>query len=360
MQSMRRDIGLKQGRWRVAAWIRLTGVSVRVVSVILFLSMTTGCGGIGPTSVNRDRFDYISAISESWKQQMLLNIVKMRYADNPVFLDVGQVISGYELEGTLTAGGGLGNKTAPAALGDFLNFGAGGRYLDRPTVTYSPLTGADFIKTMMTPFPPGSIMFLAESGWPVDILLLVSTQAINGLRNHQGGPQGHPVDPEFLEVIRLLKRIQAAGGVGFKLQREKESEESTILLFHRRHMTSETAQDVEAVKRLLRLNPEATDIRITYGADAQKDDEPPSIPALAIRFWPNSPRGWPFLRNTSRSTAHTDRRPRHRKEAQCCHRLPPFRAAPTGKRTPLHRSGIGTTGIGSTIGTFLPSEFFPL
>ena len=257
----------------MAAWIRLTGVSVWVVSVILVLSVITGCRGIGPTSVNRDRFDYISAISESWKQQMLLNIVKMRYADNPVFLDVGQVISGYELEGTLTAGGGLGNKTAPAALGDFLNFGAGGRYLDRPTVTYSPLTGGDFIKTMMTPFPPGSIMFLAEAGWPVDILLLVATQAINGLRNHQGGPQGHPVDPEFLEVVRLLKRIQAAGGVGFKLQREKESEESTILLFHRRHMTSETAQDVEAVKRLLRLNPETTDIRITYGADAQKDDE---------------------------------------------------------------------------------------
>jgi hypothetical protein len=161
MQSMRRDIGLKQGRWRVAAWIRLTGVSVRVVSVILFLSMTTGCGGIGPTSVNRDRFDYISAISESWKQQMLLNIVKMRYADNPVFLDVGQVISGYELEGTLTAGGGLGNKTAPAALGDFLNFGAGGRYLDRPTVTYSPLTGADFIKTMMT--PGGQLIYCCSS-----------------------------------------------------------------------------------------------------------------------------------------------------------------------------------------------------
>src|SRR5206468_3576119 len=74
-------------------------------------------------------------ISESLKQQILLNIVKLRYADVPVFMDVGQVISGYELEGTVTAGGNLFNKTAPGSLGDFLSLGAGGRYLDRPTVT---------------------------------------------------------------------------------------------------------------------------------------------------------------------------------------------------------------------------------
>jgi len=117
------------------------------------------------------------------------------------------VISGYELEGTLSAGGGIltGNKGAQGNLGDFLNFGAGGRYLDRPTVTYTPLTGPDFVKTMMAPFPPGAIMFLIEAGWPVVVLLQVSAQAINGLRNHRSGPNGHPADPEFLEVVRLLK-----------------------------------------------------------------------------------------------------------------------------------------------------------
>lgn len=257
----------------MAGWTRLTGRSLWVVTILLSSSIITACGSIGPTSVNRDRFDYITAISESWKQQTLLNIVKLRYADVPVFMEVGQVISGYELEGTLSAGGSIGNKTAPGALGDVLNLGAGGRYLDRPTITYAPLTGADFVKTMMTPFPPGAVMFLVDAGWPVDLLLQVSTQAINGLRNHRGGPSGHPADPEFLEVIRLLKRIQASGGVGVKLQREKEKEDANILLFQTRRMTPEIAKDVAEVKRLLRLNPNATDIRITYGADSQGDQE---------------------------------------------------------------------------------------
>lgn len=241
----------------------------------MMLWIVTGCGSIGPTTVNRDRFDYITAISESWKQQMLLNIVKLRYADVPVFMDVGQVISGYELEGTLTAGGGLllGDKGAQGNLGDFLNFGAGGRYLDRPTVTYAPLTGADFVKTMMTPFPPGAIMFLVEAGWPVEILLQIGVQSINGLRNQRGGPYAHPPDPEFVEVVRLLSRIQAAGGVGFRVRREKESEEATMMMFHTRRLTPETVKDVAEVRRLLRLDPQATDIQITYGADALSDKE---------------------------------------------------------------------------------------
>ncbi len=67
------------------------------MSAGLLLWSVAGCGSIGPTTVNRDRFDYITGISESWKQQTLLNIVKLRYADVPVFMDVGQVISGYEL-----------------------------------------------------------------------------------------------------------------------------------------------------------------------------------------------------------------------------------------------------------------------
>ena len=273
MRSLARNVRLKQGRWHVAAMTGLSGGPYLIVTVILFASIVSGCGSIGPGTVGRDRFDYVSAISDSWKQQLLLNIIKMRYADNPVFMDVGQVISGYELEGTLTAGGAIGNKSAPGAVGDFLNLGAGGRYLDRPTVTYTPLTGADFVKTMLTPFPPGAIMFLVEAGWPVDFLLQISTQAINGIRNRMVGVDARPADPEFVEIVRLMKRIQTEGGIGFKVHREKGGEEATMLLFHTRHLTQQALKDMAEVKRLLRLNPEAKDIQITYGADAQSDHE---------------------------------------------------------------------------------------
>ena len=55
-----------------------------LLKVILILTGLSGCASIGPGTVARDRFDYTTAISDSWKAQMLLNVVKLRYADFPV------------------------------------------------------------------------------------------------------------------------------------------------------------------------------------------------------------------------------------------------------------------------------------
>ena len=64
-----------------------------------------GCAYIGPRTIITDRFNYSDAIGASWKQQTLLNIVKMRNADLPVFVDVSLVVSGYSLETNLSISG---------------------------------------------------------------------------------------------------------------------------------------------------------------------------------------------------------------------------------------------------------------
>ncbi len=73
----------------------------------LTLSVTGCYRPIGPQSVARDRHLYAASLSDSWKEQTLLNIVKMRYLDPPVFVDVGNIVASYSLVQGVSAGGNI-------------------------------------------------------------------------------------------------------------------------------------------------------------------------------------------------------------------------------------------------------------
>jgi hypothetical protein len=233
-----------------------------------------GCASIGPGTVTRDRFDYTAAVAESWKSQMLLNLVKLRYGDTPVFLDVGQIISGYTLEGTLSAGGTIFGTSGvvPGVPDSSVVLGAQGRYTDRPTITYAPLVGERFARSLMTPLPPPSILSLIQAGYPVDAVLRLAVHEINGIRNRYGGDlRARPADPEFYALLRDLRRIQTAGGIGLRVQRTDGNE--AILLTFRQKVDPAIAEASLAVRQRLGLDPAAQDIRVVYGSVAANDKE---------------------------------------------------------------------------------------
>jgi hypothetical protein len=172
------------------------GLLVTALAILTFI----GCTHIGPKTVPRDRFDYNTAIADSWKEQTLLNIVKLRYADMPLFVEVASIVSGYTIESEVNLGGTLSSRDA--VQGDFLSLGAAGKYTGRPTITYAPITGAKFNESFMTPIPPKAVLFLLLSGWPVDMIIPIVVDSINGLRSRiAAGTSERSGDPDFYRLV---------------------------------------------------------------------------------------------------------------------------------------------------------------
>ena len=185
------------------------------------------CGGMGPATIARDRFDYVASMSDSWKRQTLINLVKVRYADAPVFLDVASVINSYSWEADLTAGAQL----APTGRGDtFLNVSSAGRYADRPTITYAPLSGEKFARSLMSPLPVTAILNLVQTGYPADGVLRLCVNSINGLDNEYGGPANpRSGTAQFHEVMVALRKAQGSGGFELRRKPSKENEAATMM-----------------------------------------------------------------------------------------------------------------------------------
>jgi hypothetical protein len=249
-------------------------IAILEVSVLAgLLAALAGCG-FGASSIGRDRLDYETALTVSWQRQILNNIVKLRYGDTPVFLEVGSVINQYELESLVSVNAPPWN---PSAGTEFPIFGGSARYADRPTITYSPVMGEKFAKSLLSPIPPSTVMSLVQSGWPVSYVFPITVSAINGINNRSYTHfMGRKEDPQFYPLLERLRRLQLSPAVSMRVlppKKEGEGGETTLLLLGGRSMDDAVKEDLKTVLATLGLNPHAAQINLVYGLLPADDHE---------------------------------------------------------------------------------------
>jgi hypothetical protein len=243
--------------------MKTTRRQVLLAAALVGALALTGCSHLGPKTVAVDRFDYSTAIADSWKQQTLLNIVKLRYMDLPVFVDVASIVAGYSMQTGVSINGTLSSEKA--IQGNYASIGGQAIYTDRPTVTYVPMTGEKFLRGLITPIDPKNIFFMLQSGYAADFLLGLTVESLNGVRNRStAGGATREADPEFVRALQLLREVQAAGAMGMRVEEDKAKGSTGVVFFRRDDVAADITEKAAEVRQLLKLPADQQKYVLTY------------------------------------------------------------------------------------------------
>ncbi len=235
-----------------------------VATVSLALS---GCVSIGPRGLELSRTEFNSAIQRTDGEQLLLNIVRQRYNDPVMFLEVASVSSSISRSASLNLSGFFPGGGSPESY----NGGIGGSFSDSPLVFYSPNTGERFVRQILTPIDLRTISLLLQSGWSIERVLLVAGDSFAGLKNTTAGAGDYRV------LVDHLRTLQRADQLSFALETYNNVDILAMI-------PTATALATEAYKeacRLMNFPADGRPIRVQLGIGERPD--PNSYVFLATR-----------------------------------------------------------------------------
>ncbi|WP_395396973.1 hypothetical protein WBP07_30370 [Novosphingobium sp. BL-8A] len=223
--------------------------------------LVTGCTSIGAQRMGIDRSDYSMRMLQNNKEQLLLNIVAIRYGDAPAFLEVSSVISQYTREGSLRANLAIN----PASDNDAGSAGADVLLRETPTITYAPLSGDRFSRSMLSPLPPASLLAMMEAGWSAEYLLRLSARSINGVRAGGHDPLfADAADPQFIPIVEALGRLQRIGAITLHVERDEHQHFTAKAIFSGA-LSDKDRADLAFIRTALKLPGGAKELAIRFG-----------------------------------------------------------------------------------------------
>ncbi|MFQ5444583.1 MAG: hypothetical protein ACE5EK_08195, partial [Nitrospinales bacterium] len=188
-----------------------------LIGIMAVLLLQAGCGKLGPSSIKVERNNYNIAIQRSNDEQLLVNLVRLKYRDMPFFLEVSSVASQLTLRTTAEA-----NVDLPESGLNIFGFGAGATLEEKPTVTYAPLQGDAFTQRFLSRISLDTVFLLLNSGWSVERIFRLCFQRLNKLKNAPNAasptPAKVPVFKKFIRAMNVLRKIQIRDGLNFKYE----------------------------------------------------------------------------------------------------------------------------------------------
>lgn len=186
------------------------------VVLLLIVLTTAGCASMmPPQKIPVDRATYLEAVSTSWKEQLLSNLVSLRYGDTLTSLEMTSITTGYELDSNLTAGNSAYWHVLPATPAyAATSVGGSVTYSIKPSISYVPIRGDALEQTMLEPINPLKILKSLQTGWDADYILPFSVKCINDLRN--------PSDDQFIDLVNDFRDLLEKGVIRLTMEEPVE------------------------------------------------------------------------------------------------------------------------------------------
>ncbi len=194
----------------------------RALCIVVCLTL---CGCLGPTAVSLTRTRYNEVYRATNDEQFLLNIVRLRYADSPIFIDLPNITSQFEVSGRGNYAYGL-DGAGPGLS----NLGLGELFVrDAPTLSYHPRSGQEVAKALLTPLS-AELFSVVNAGANIEQFLLMAVNDINDVRNASRAIAMTPSAPddngEFRRGIQLLSALDQRGAVELTVRKLEDDTSS--------------------------------------------------------------------------------------------------------------------------------------
>jgi hypothetical protein len=201
---------------------------VRWANVCLWLACVSAGGcAFGPRALQKTHGRYNDAFRQVDSEELLLNIVRLRYGDAPAEVEVSAIAAQYELSANAEARPFFSTEATGDMFRSFSTIlpfaGAGGS--NRPTISLTPIHSGETVARYLRPITLEGVIFFAETSWPIASIFRLWLEGMNGVPNAPtaSGPTRSfaPEYAEFQRACELLQTIQDRGELTFRKVEEE-------------------------------------------------------------------------------------------------------------------------------------------
>ena len=203
-------------------------------TIFLLLSaafLAAGCS-MGPTMLKGSRLGYNQHLHASNNEELLVNIVRLHYGEQPLFLQVGSISANFGqaanvgMASTFQTGGGMHPVTSHTPS-------LGYQYSESPTIIYTPVQGTEFATRLLSEIELSTFLLLARGGSSVRTLSRLMVMRIGQLDNPiPGGPKScgpENNDAMFVELINIFKNQEQRGDLEFVRMETKDGVDRAVV-----------------------------------------------------------------------------------------------------------------------------------